>query len=90
MWTHKSGRKSLVTGVSADHIEGMDWAEGRALLEKLDATITSDEYVYSHEWTVGDLLIWDNTVSLHRAAHYEPTSGRLMHRVTLEGEESLA
>lgn len=90
VWTHKSGRKSLVTGVSADHIEGMDWAEGRALLEKLDATITSDEYVYSHEWTVGDLLIWDNTVSLHRAAHYEPTSGRLMHRVTLEGEESLA
>jgi alpha-ketoglutarate-dependent taurine dioxygenase len=90
VWTHKSGRKSLVTGASASHIEGMDEAEGRALLQRLDETITHDDYVYSHEWTVGDLLIWDNTVSLHRAAHYEPTSGRLMHRVTLEGEESLS
>ncbi len=90
VWTHKSGRKSLVTGVSADYIEGMDLEEGRALLQKLDDFCTQDEYVYSHEWTVGDLLIWDNTVSLHRAAHYDPTSGRLMHRVTLQGEEPLA
>ncbi len=90
VWTHNSGRKSLVTGVSADYIEGMDLEEGRALLQRLDDFITQDEYVYSHEWTVGDLLIWDNTVSLHRAAPYSPTSGRLMHRTTLVGEESLA
>ena len=90
VWTHKSGRKSLVTGVSADYIEGMDLEEGRALLQRLDDTVTQEEYYYSHEWTVGDLLIWDNTVSLHRAAQYSPTSGRLMHRVTLVGEESLS
>ncbi len=90
VWTHKSGRKSLLTGVSADYIEGMDLEEGRALLQRLDDFATRDEYYYSHEWTVGDLLIWDNTVSLHRAAHYSPSSGRLMHRVTLVGEESLA
>lgn len=89
VWTHKSGRKSLVTGVSADYIDGMDLEEGRALLQRLDDIATRDEYVYSHEWTVGDLLIWDNTVSLHRAAYYSPTSGRLMHRVTLVGEEPL-
>ena len=89
VWTHKSGRKSLLTGVSADYIEGMDLEEGRALLQRLDDFATQDEYVYSHEWTLGDLLIWDNTVSLHRAAHYSPTSGRLMHRVTLVGEESV-
>lgn len=90
VWTHKSGRKSLVTGVSADYIEAMDVEEGRALLQRLDDFATRDEYVYSHEWTVGDLLIWDNTVSLHRAAPYAPDSGRLMHRVTLVGEEALA
>jgi len=90
VWTHKSGRKSLVTGVSADYIEGMDLEEGRALLQKLDDFATQEQYYYSHEWTVGDLLIWDNTVSLHRAGHYEPTSGRLMHRVTLQGEEPLS
>ena len=89
VWTHKSGRKSLVTGVSADYIEGMDIEEGRALLQRLDDLATQDDYVYSHEWSVGDLLIWDNTVSLHRAAPYSPTSGRLMHRVTLVGEEPL-
>lgn len=89
VWTHRSGRKSLVIGVSADYIEGMDIEEGRALLKKLDDFATQDEYVYSHEWTVGDLLIWDNTVSIHRAAPYSPTSGRLMHRVTLVGEEPL-
>lgn len=90
VWTHKSGRKSLVTGVSADYIEGMDLEEGRALLKRLDAFCTQDEYVYSHEWSVGDLLIWDNTVSLHRAAPYDATSGRLMHRVTVVGEEPIA
>ncbi len=90
VWTHKSGRKSLVTGVSADYIEGMDLEEGRALLRQLDDFCTRDEYVYSHEWSVGDLLIWDNTVSLHRAAPYSPDSGRLMHRTTLVGEEALA
>ncbi len=90
VWTHKSGRKSLVTGVSADYIEGMDVEEGRALLEKLDKHCTQDQYVYSHEWALGDLLIWDNTVSLHRAAPYQPDGGRLMHRVTLVGEEAVA
>lgn len=89
VWTHKSGRKSLLTGVSADYVEGMDLEEGRALLQRLDDFATRDEYVYSHEWTLGDLLIWDNTVSLHRAAQYSPSSGRLMHRVTLVGEESV-
>ena len=90
VWTHKSGRKSMVTGVSADYIEGMDIEEGQALLKRLDDFATQDQYVYSHEWTVGDLLIWDNTVSLHRASQYSADSGRLMHRVTLVGEESLA
>lgn len=90
VWTHQSGRKSLLTGVSADYIEGMELNEGQALLQRLDDHVTQDKYVYSHEWSVGDLLIWDNTVSLHRAATYSPTSGRLMHRVTLVGEESVA
>lgn len=90
IWTHKSGRKSIVSGVSADYIEGMDIEEGRALLQKLDNFVTQDEYVYSHEWVLGDLLIWDNTVALHRAAPYDPYCGRLMHRCTLVGEEAVA
>ena len=73
MWTHRSGRKSLVLGSSADYIVGMDPDEGRALLaDLLDRATTSDK-VYSHKWSVGDTVIWDNRGVLHRAAPYDPT-----------------
>ncbi|MEO6248282.1 MAG: TetR family transcriptional regulator [Sphingomicrobium sp.] len=41
----------------------------------------------SHEWSVGDLLIWDNTGTMHRAEPYDKDCGRLMHRTKLQGEE---
>ena len=90
VWTHKSGRKSLVIGCHADHIEGMDLEEGRALLKELLAWTTQSNFVYRHEWSVGDLLIWDNTGVLHRAEPYPMDSGREMHRTTLVGEEAFS
>src|SRR4029434_2951321 len=60
VWTHQSGRKSLVLGNTASHIEGMDEDEGRALLLDLLARTTVPENVYRHHWTVGDTVIWDN------------------------------
>ncbi len=90
VWTHASGRKSLVIGATASHIEGMDYQEGRALLHKLRLHCTQPQYVYSHKWTKGDLLAWDNTGTLHRATAYPLDSGRLMHRTKLEGEEPIA
>ena len=90
VWTHKSGRKSLVVGCHADHIEGMDREEGEALIEELLAWTTQERFVYRHEWQVGDLLIWDNTGVLHRADPYPLDSGRMMHRTTLLGEEAFA
>jgi alpha-ketoglutarate-dependent taurine dioxygenase len=90
VWTHRSGRKSLVIGCHASHIEGMDFAEGRALLEELLAWTTQPRFVYRHEWSVGDLLIWNNTGVLHRVTPYALDSGRMMHRTTLLGEEAFA
>ena len=90
VWTHKSGRKSLVIGCHASHIEGMDRAEGEALLAELEAWTTHPRFVYRHEWDVGDLVIWDNTGVLHRAEPYPLDSGRLMHRTTLLGEEAFS
>jgi alpha-ketoglutarate-dependent taurine dioxygenase len=90
VWTHGSGRKSLVIGCHASHIEGMDFAEGRALLEDLLAWATQPRFVYRHEWSVGDLLIWNNTGVLHRVQPYPLDSGRMMHRTTLLGEEAFA
>ena len=90
VWTHQSGRKSLLLGATADYVEGMAVEESRALLARLRDWATQPEYVYRHDWQVGDLLIWSNTGTMHRAMPYPLDSGRLMHRTILAGEEPLA
>jgi len=89
VWKHRSGRKSLVLGATASHVVGMEIDEGRALLCRLAEWATQPCYVYRHKWAIGDLVIWDNTGTLHRATPYPEDSGRRMHRTTLVGEEPL-
>jgi alpha-ketoglutarate-dependent taurine dioxygenase len=89
VWTHQSGRKSLVLGATTESVVGMEPAEGRAFLDDLLERSTAPEHVYRHEWAVGDLVIWDNTGVLHRALPYDPTSARDMHRTTLFGKEAV-
>lgn len=89
VWTHRSGRESLLLGATADYVVGMSPEESRALLARLRDWATQPQYVYRHRWQVGDLLIWDNTGTMHRALPYPEDSGRLMHRTILAGEEPL-
>ena len=89
VWTHRTGRKSLVLGASADCVVGMDLDEGRALLAELLERATVPENVYSHAWSVGDTVIWDNRGVLHRAAPYDPTSSRELLRTTVLGDEPI-
>lgn len=89
VWTHRSGRPSLVLGASADYIVDMDRDEGRALLAELLDRATGVGKVYSHTWSVGDTVIWDNRGVLHRAAPYDPDSPRLMLRTTVLGDEPI-
>ena len=89
VWTHQSGRKSLVLGSTASHIEGMGLEEGRLLLAKLREWATQPQFLYQHRWTVGDLVMWDNTGTMHRALPYPEDSGRRMSRIVLQGEEAL-
>ena len=89
VWTHASGRKSLVLGSTAHYIEGMDQAEGRMILNKLREWATQPQFVYTHHWTEGDLLIWDNTGTMHRVDVYPLEENRLMHRTTIEAREEL-
>jgi alpha-ketoglutarate-dependent sulfate ester dioxygenase len=89
VWTHRSGRKSLVLGASADYVVGMDLDEGRALLDELLARATVADKVYSHTWSIGDTVIWDNRGVLHRAAPYDPNSQREMLRTTVLGDEPI-
>lgn len=89
VWTHRSGRKSLVLGASADFIVGMDRDEGTALLADLLERATVPDKVYSHRWSVGDTVVWDNRGVLHRAAPYDPDSPREMLRTTVLGDEPI-
>jgi alpha-ketoglutarate-dependent taurine dioxygenase len=89
VWQHRSGRRSLVIGASADHVVGMDRDEGTALLGDLVARATAPERVYRHEWTPGDLILWDNTGVMHRVQPYEASSAREMHRTTMSGDEPI-
>jgi alpha-ketoglutarate-dependent taurine dioxygenase len=87
VWKHRSGRKSLVLGCTAHRVLGLDALDSARTLHGLRAFATSEPFSFSHEWEVGDLVIWDNTGTLHRAEAYDPASGRLMVRTKLEGEE---
>lgn len=89
VWKHASGRESLVLGATTAYIQGMDLAEGKALLDELEEWATQPRFVYRHEWSPGDLLMWDNTGTMHRVLPYPLESRRLMHRTTLVGEEAI-
>jgi alpha-ketoglutarate-dependent taurine dioxygenase len=88
VWKHRSGRKSLVLGCTASHLEDTDLREGWAVLVRLRDWATRPQYTYRHQWKLGDLVIWDNTGTMHRAHPYPMDSGRMMHRTKLHGEES--
>jgi alpha-ketoglutarate-dependent taurine dioxygenase len=89
VWTHQSGRRSLVLGATASHVADMDPDESRELLADLLARSTTPDRVYRHKWSVGDLVIWDNRGVLHRACRYDAASPRDMHRTTLHGDEPI-
>lgn len=89
VWTHNSGRKSLVLGATASHLADLAEDEGHAFLTDLLAKVTVPHRVFRHTWSVGDLVIWDNRGVLHRACEYDPNSGRDMHRTTLTGDEAV-
>jgi alpha-ketoglutarate-dependent taurine dioxygenase len=89
VWKHRSGRKSLVLGCTAHHVLGMDPTESTKLLVRLRDWATQPQFVYSHEWSVGDAVMWDNTGTMHRAMPYDPNCGRLLHRTKTAGEEPI-
>jgi alpha-ketoglutarate-dependent taurine dioxygenase len=90
VWTHESGRKSMVIGTTADHIVGMDVPAGRAMLIRLQEWAAQPAFSLRHKWTKGDFVIWDNTGAMHRAIPYAKSTGRMMHRTTIAGTEAVA
>jgi alpha-ketoglutarate-dependent 2,4-dichlorophenoxyacetate dioxygenase len=68
-----SGRHALYIAAHASHILGMPIDEGQALLAELMEFATQPQFVYRHEWQVGDLVIWDNRCTMHRATPFDAT-----------------
>jgi len=87
VWNHQSGRKSLVLGCTAQRVLDVTPMKSAQILVGLREWATREEFSYSHEWSVGDLVIWDNTGTMHRAEKYDPDCNRMMHRTKLQGEE---
>jgi len=79
-----SKRKLLFVGVHARRIVGWPVAEGRMLLMDLLEHATQRDFVYSHRWRVGDLVMWDNRSTLHRGRRYNLSERRELRRATTE------
>jgi taurine dioxygenase len=81
-----TGRKSIFINEFVTDIGGLHRDETKALIDQLMAHATQDRFVYSHKWTAGDLVIWDNRFTIHRATPYDQKYPRLMHRTTILGD----
>ncbi len=87
--THpRTGRKCIYVnqGLIGGFV-GMDEAESEALLSELCSLLTAEHRIYRHRWQVGDVLMWDNCATQHRATfdYAWPRHRRLMHRTSIVG-----
>jgi len=64
----------------------MDRAEGRALLDELTEHAVQPRFTFGHTWRVGDLVMWDNRATMHRARPFPHDEPRDVRRTTLMGE----
>jgi len=78
-----TGRRALYLASHASRIEGMSLPEARLLLRELMEHATQPRFVHRHRWQVGDLVIWDNLATMHRATPFADTQERReLRRVT--------
>jgi alpha-ketoglutarate-dependent 2,4-dichlorophenoxyacetate dioxygenase len=77
-----SSRKALYLSAHASHIVGWPVPDGRILLYDLTLHATRSEFVYSHKWRAGDLVIWDNRCTMHRGRPHDDAHPRDLRRAT--------
>lgn len=84
----ETGRKGLFVNPGfTSHVVGLSDAESRGVLDLLYAHLTKPEHLVRHRWSAGDVAMWDNRSTLHYANRDYGTAHRVMHRVTLAGDE---
>jgi len=88
--THpETHRRSLYLNPNRmEYVVGLERDESNGLLDELIAHATQAKYQYRHVWRQGDIVIWDNRCTMHKAnADYPDGERRLMHRVIVAGTE---
>ncbi len=86
--THaESGRPALYLGRRfGGYVPGLPLAKSEALLDELWSFVDRPEHVWTQEWQVGDLIIWDNRCAMHRRDPFQGQGRRRMHRLMTKGE----
>src|SRR4029079_2956291 len=89
--THpNTGRKTLfVDRLMTTALEGFDPAEGSAILNRLYDIGERREFIYEHEWKLGDFLMWDNRATIHARTDFPKEERRLLRRCTVEAATSV-
>jgi taurine dioxygenase len=79
-----TGRKALyLDSTTTVGVDDMDDVSGSVLLDEIYACATRSEFVYRHSWEVGDIVAWDNGMTMHRREPFDPAARRLMKRTTI-------
>jgi alpha-ketoglutarate-dependent 2,4-dichlorophenoxyacetate dioxygenase len=86
-----NGREALYIASHTFKVDGLDQGSSATLIDELASFITQPEYVYSHKWRVGDVLIWDQRAVLHRATPWDYSQPRKLSSlcVSLRAEDGL-
>ena len=84
----RTGKKALYLGRRFNaYVIGLPVEESERLLNQLWAHASQPQFVWSQEWQMGDVLVWDNRCLVHRRDAFDPTTRRKLHRVQIRGEK---
>ena len=84
----ETGEASLyISPIYNDAVEGMEAGRAAALIDRLEAFIDDERFIYRHRWRPHDVLLWDNRCTVHRVTPYNPARRRIMHRTTIAGRD---
>ena len=89
-----TGKRALYLGRRrvwpSNYIIGISNEESERLLDRLWAHATQPKYAWTHQWKVGDILLWDNRCCMHYRTEVDTAQRRVMHRTTIKGEAPIA
>jgi len=89
-----TGRRALYLGRRrvwpSNYILGLSNEESEALLDRLWAHATQPKYAWTHVWSVGELILWDNRCCMHYRTEIDVRQRRVMHRTVIKGEPMIS